>query len=60
MNYPSFDHASYKDFEEVYEPSEDSFLLLDAIEADLSTIQIFKFPLVAEIGFLSLDWVVLD
>jgi len=51
MNYPSLDHASYKDFKDVYEPSEDSFLLLDAIEADLSTIQHFKFPLVAEIGF---------
>lgn len=28
---PSLDHATFRDFDNVYEPSEDTFLLLDAI-----------------------------
>jgi release factor glutamine methyltransferase len=33
---PSLDHLTYQDFQEVYEPSDDTYLLLDAIQYDLS------------------------
>ena len=32
---PSLDHASMKDFGEVYEPSDDTYLLIDGIQADV-------------------------
>lgn len=32
---PSLDHLSYKDFDEVYEPAADTFLLLDALQHEL-------------------------
>lgn len=31
---PSMAHASWKDFDEVYEPSDDTYLLIDGIQAD--------------------------
>ena len=34
---PSLDHLTYQDYQEVYEPSDDTYLLLDAIQYDLST-----------------------
>jgi release factor glutamine methyltransferase len=36
---PSLDHVSYKDFEEVYEPSDDTYLFLDALQCDLTTVR---------------------
>ena len=33
---PSLDHASIKDFSDVYEPSDDTYLLIDGIQADLT------------------------
>jgi release factor glutamine methyltransferase len=33
---PSLDHASMKDFDHVYEPSDDTYLLIDGIQADIN------------------------
>lgn len=34
---PSLAHFTFRDFDEFYEPNEDTFLLLDALAADLPT-----------------------
>lgn len=35
---PSTSHLTAADFDSVYEPAEDTFILLDALEADLSLL----------------------
>lgn len=50
METPYLTHISSDDFKYVYEPAEDSFLLLDALEADLPKLQTDKPSICTEIG----------
>lgn len=47
---PDLSHLSVTDFDQVYEPREDSFLFLDALEKDLSLIRSLQPRLGLEIG----------
>ncbi|CAO3627145.1 unnamed protein product [Mucor fragilis] len=47
---PDLSHIKKEDFERVYEPAEDTFLLLDALEQDETLIQQLKPSLCLEIG----------
>lgn len=47
---PDFSHITSKDLNHIYEPSEDSFLLIDALEKDLELIGNIKPDVCAEIG----------
>ncbi|CAB9508568.1 N-6 adenine-specific DNA methyltransferase 1 [Seminavis robusta] len=49
---PSLDHLKMKDFEEVYEPSDDTYLLLDGLQHEITTgtFSNSSSPLIAEIG----------
>lgn len=50
METPYLTHISSEDFKYVYEPAEDSFLLLDALEADLPKLKNSKPSICTEIG----------
>lgn len=47
---PDVSHLSKKDFLEVYEPAEDTFCLLDALEQDSEKLKSAEIRLVVEIG----------
>ncbi|KAL1737505.1 S-adenosyl-L-methionine-dependent methyltransferase [Schizophyllum commune] len=47
---PDTSHLSAIDFESVYEPAEDTFLLLDALEADATALRDMKPTIALEIG----------
>jgi hypothetical protein len=47
---PNLDHLSMEDFREVYEPSDDTFLLMDALEADSGSLQTRRPTIAVEIG----------
>lgn len=55
LSTPSFAHLKEKDFENVYEPAEDTFLMMDALEKDYKTILESKYAaLISETSRLSL------
>ncbi|TXT07293.1 hypothetical protein VHUM_03463 [Vanrija humicola] len=47
---PQIAHLTDDDYEHVYEPAEDSFILLDALEADAAVLRDLKPSLAVEIG----------
>ncbi|KAI1899699.1 hypothetical protein AGOR_G00064460 [Albula goreensis] len=47
---PLYSHAGYGPFAEVYEPAEDSFLLMDALEQDADRLQKMKPCVCVEVG----------
>lgn len=47
---PVFSHITSEDLEHIYEPSEDTFLLIDALEKDLEFIQKIHPTLCLEVG----------
>jgi hypothetical protein len=49
---PSLDHLSRDDFKHVYEPAEDTFLLLDVLEAEQTYINGLRPLICMEIGYL--------
>lgn len=48
---PSLSHLSRESYRRLYEPAEDTFLLIDALESDLQEIKSRKPTLALEIGY---------
>lgn len=47
---PSLDHFGLRDFDDVYEPSDDTYLFLDALATDRAKLRAAKPVLAIEIG----------
>ncbi|PIK53053.1 putative hemK methyltransferase family member 2-like [Apostichopus japonicus] len=47
---PDFSHLSENDFQDVYEPAEDSFLLLDALEQEAESLNSLRPLICVEVG----------
>lgn len=47
---PDLRHLTSADYDDVYEPAEDSFLMLDAFEVELDNIKAIKPTICVEIG----------
>ncbi|XP_029926162.1 methyltransferase N6AMT1 [Myripristis murdjan] len=47
---PIYSHAGRGDFQDVYEPAEDSFLLIDALEQDADRLQQLRPAVCVEVG----------
>jgi release factor glutamine methyltransferase len=52
--FPSLDHITLDDAQNVYEPSDDTFLLCDALEADKSHLLKIQPVIAMEIGYIHL------
>ncbi len=49
---PSLAHFTYRDYDSFYEPAEDSYLLIDALTEDItSLVTAFTAPVVVELGY---------
>ena len=49
---PDLSHLKWTDFEHIYEPSDDTFLLLDALEKDRSFIESRSPNMCVEVGYV--------
>lgn len=49
---PDLSHLKWSDYEHIYEPSDDTFLLLDALEKDKSFMEERHPALCVEVGFV--------